>query len=31
MSIFGGRLGKYEYNDMDVTIRKAIDLANGVI
>ena len=28
---FGGRLGKYEYNDMDVTIRKAIDLANGVI
>lgn len=24
---FGGRLGMYEYNDMDVTIRKAMDLA----
>lgn len=27
---FGGRLGRYEYNDMDVTIRKAIDLSNEI-
>lgn len=26
---FGGRLGMYEYNDMDVTIKKAIDLAKA--
>jgi UDP-galactopyranose mutase len=27
---FGGRLGMYEYNDMDTTIRKAIDFAKGI-
>ncbi len=27
---FGGRLGMYEYNDMDTTIRKAIDFSKGI-